>query len=198
MTRSRNRLYLLEYENEGDGLGKFAFRCFKHEQLGLAREVAAIDEGREEMTAPQHKARGVALVTHAINIEKSGAATDKVKEKFEDARKRFLPDKGNDKHLLDQCTKHLEVILMKRSLLRTVEDWFFDKTSGKYSLETKFQEILKFEKELLKFFASGVDDSFLAEEMHEVVVVVEQLFEDTPYEIRFKKICYDIKQRLHF
>lgn len=197
MTRSKNRLYFVELEEEDRGLGRFAFRCFKHEQLALAREVTSIDEGKEEMTAPQHKARGVALVALAIDLEKSGASTSKVKAKFEEARKRFLPDKGNDKHLLDQCAKHLEIVLMKRSLLRTVEGKFFNKKTGDYDLATKFQQILDFEQDLLQFFASGLDDPFLEEEMYEVVAVVEQLFEDTHYEIHFKRICHDIKQRLH-
>ena len=42
-------------------LADFAFRTF--EDLGLAKPIHKIDEGSVELTAAQHKARGVLYVT---------------------------------------------------------------------------------------------------------------------------------------
>jgi len=67
LTRARNHLYLIEVESiqtgkkQKRGLAGFAFRRFG--ELGLAKSVVSIDEGQVEMTAAQHKARGVLYVT---------------------------------------------------------------------------------------------------------------------------------------
>ena len=59
---------MIEVEKFGKGkkqkgvcLADFAFRRFA--DLGLAKSVKFIDEGHVEMTAAQHKARGVLYVT---------------------------------------------------------------------------------------------------------------------------------------
>ena len=67
LTRARNHLYLIEVDSiqtgkkQKRGLAGFAFRRFG--ELGLAKSVLSIDEGQVEMTAAQHKARGVLYVT---------------------------------------------------------------------------------------------------------------------------------------
>lgn len=69
ITRARNVLYLIEVGNtksKGGSLSEFAFRRLK--DLKLAESVSRINEGQVEMTPAEHKARGVLLVTRAINM----------------------------------------------------------------------------------------------------------------------------------
>jgi len=139
LTRARNHLYLIESKEllnnkqskgrgAGIGLEDFAFRRFK--DLDLLKMVESIDDGAEDMTPAQHKARGVLLVTQAINLSRrsSRASAVAIKEKWIEAANRFRPGKGNDKELLDQCLKHMEAVLLKRSLVKTIEKKFFDET----------------------------------------------------------------------
>ena len=68
LTRARNNLYLIEVVNNSDRgkkkgalLADFAFNRFSDK--GLTKKVQRIDEGKVEMSAAQHKARGVTYVT---------------------------------------------------------------------------------------------------------------------------------------
>jgi hypothetical protein len=131
--RSRGR----RTSTDGVGLDDFAFRQLK--DLDLLKIVKSIHEGFVEMTPAQHKARGVLLVTQAINLSRaksSGSAISDsaIKTKFLEAADRLSVHKGNDKELLDQCLKHMEVVLLKRSLRDNVEMKFFDRSKGKYNL----------------------------------------------------------------
>lgn len=87
-----------------------------------------------------------------------------VQEKFMQAKQRFLPDKGNDKDLLDKCTKHLDAYLKKQNIMRFVKENFV--VDGTYDLLGKFAEVLQFEEKLGKFFSENLGDSFLVEEVH--------------------------------
>lgn len=210
LTRARNHLYLIEIQElsarngsnrgkgraAGVGLDDFAFRRLK--DLDLMKIVTSVHEGSVEMTPAQHKARGVLLVTQAINLSRktSGAAVSEanVKEKFLEAADRFSADKGNDKELLDQCLKHMNAVLLKRALTETIEKKFFDRKKGNYVLEGRFAEVLRLEQDLSKFFSLCVGDSFLIDEITSIRALMEDLFTGTPFEIRFGEICRAIKQ----
>lgn len=200
MTRARNRLYLVECCDSGKdskSLASFAFRCFR--ELELVKDVTQIDEKQKEMTPQQHKARGVLYVTQAIDLDRSGAPTSSVREKFEEAREHFAPNRGNDKVLLDQCAKHMDTVLAKRSLLASIRAKFFCAERGTYELDGRFSDLLQLEQELHKFFSMGLGDSFLLDEMREVLKVVEELFEGTPYwQIRFREVCCAIRRHLNY
>jgi len=196
LTRARGYLYFIEAEDDKKrkgrgGLANFAFRQFQ--QLRLLKQVSTIDEGEVDMTPQQHKARGVLLVVQAVNMSRNQAPTDKIKDKFADARSRFQVDTGNDKHLLDQCNKHLEAILMKRTLAETIRTKFLNKEKGEYDLQGRFEDVLRFEQEAAKFFRLCANDSFLVEEIQEMRALIEEVFYGTPYEIHFGAICSKIK-----
>ena len=197
MTRARGHLYFIEVEAGKKGKGKsgladFAFRQLQ--QLRLLKIVSSIDEGEADMTPQQHKARGVLLVVQAINMSRNQASTDIVKDKFAEARSRFQVDTGNDKHLLDQCNKHLEAILMKRALTETIRNKFFSKVKGEYDLQGRFGDVLEFERDAARFFRLCANDSFLVEEIQEMRSLIEDVFYGTPYQSHFGEICNKIKK----
>ena len=94
------------------------------------------------MSSAQHKARGVLLVTQALQM-----STYCEKEKFNEAIQRFGPDKGNDFDLLKKAKRHLRAIEMKHNLTQLVFKYFG--AHNNYNLESKFAEVLKFEGQLL-------------------------------------------------
>lgn len=198
LTRARNRLYIIEVQElsqkrRGNGvrLEDFAMRRFK--DLGLIKAVTSIKDGFVEMTPQEHKARGVLLVTQAIGLSRSSANSDSVvRDKFLEAVERFRPDKGNDKELLDQCQKHMESMLLKRSLIRTAKK--FVGPAGTYALQGRFTDVLNFWQRCGEYFDMCVGDSFLAEEIREIRALVEDIFTGTPYEARFSNICRAIRQ----
>ena len=174
LTRARNHLYLIEVENFGKGkkqkgvrLSDFAFRRF--EDLGLTESVTFIDEGHVEMTAAQHKARGVLYVTQALTMSRNRDPIGSVKDKLTEAKKRFGPDQGNDDDLLDKCEKHLSAVLQKHTLMQFAKEKFL--VGGEYNLEGRFAEVLQFELNASKFFSEFLCDSFLFEEVHVSKVV---------------------------
>ena len=87
-----------------------------------------------------------------------------VKDEFNEAKKRFLPDKGNDKDLFDKCEKHLSAVLQKHALMQFAKHNFV--VEGEYDLEGQFAKVLQFEQNACKFFAEFLCDSFLFEEVH--------------------------------
>lgn len=216
LTRARNHLYLIEIKELSAQNGRdrskgrtkgmhtacvclkdFAFRRLK--DLDLLKIVKSIHEGFVEMTPAQHKARGVLLVTQAINLSRaksSGSAISdsSVKTKFLAAADRFSVDKGNDKELLDQCLKHMEVVLLKRSLIEIVEKKFFDRSKGKYHLQDRFADILRLEQDLSKFFSLCIGDTFLVDEIPSIRSLMEDWFVGTPYEMHFKEIISAVRQ----
>jgi hypothetical protein len=203
LTRARNRLYIIEIEESGQirnrgsvGLEAFAFRRLK--DLDLIKMVNYIDEGLVDMTPQQHKARGVLLVNEAIDLSRKYGGQVDVKKRFIDAEARFRHDKGNDRELLDQCHKHMEIVLLKHSLIETMKKMFFDPSRmtgrGEYSLEGRFADVLSFKQGCSEFFSMCICDSFLAEEISELRALVEDLFAGTPYEVHFGEICKAIKR----
>ncbi|KAL7541991.1 hypothetical protein ACHAXR_011413 [Thalassiosira sp. AJA248-18] len=196
MTRARNHLYLIEVRSAERGkkqsvrLADFAFRRLT--DLGLARSVKSIDEGQIEMTPAQHKARGVLLVTQALNMSRNFKPIGSVKEKFMEAMGRFSAGKGNDKDLLDKCHKHLDAVTEKHNLMEYAKDKFL--SHGEYSLEGRFDELRQFEQKASKFFSRYLCDSFLVEEVHNVRLLVEEVVDGTPYENHFKDVCNAIKR----
>ena len=195
LTRARNNLYLIEVAQKGKkkkavSLADFAFRRFS--DLGLAKQVQRIDEGQVEMSAAQHKARGVLYVTQALNMSRNHAPLSSVKEKFTEAMNRFRPDKGDDKELFDKCQKHFNAVLQKHILVMYAKEKFL--RNGEYNLEGRFVEVLQFEQKCSKFFAWFLGDSFLVEVVNDVRCLVEEIFEGTPYESHFKGACQTISR----
>jgi len=207
VTRARAHLYLVEVDNwqtnrggkeaakkhkaknKGVSLADFAFRQLK--DLRLIKKVTRVDEGEVGMTAEQHKARGVLLVVQAVTMGQSSANTESVRKKFAEAAERFEPDMGNDRQLLEQCNKHLEVFLMKQSLKAYVKDHFF--RDGAYRLCGKFAEVIKYEQDASAFFKACSNDSFLVDEVHEIRLLTEEVFYGTPYAHHFNSICRRVK-----
>jgi len=197
ITRARNHLYFIEskdslLQEKGSPLAEFVFRQFK--KLKLLNIVYVIDEGTAEMTAQEHKARGVLLVTQAIALERNKATLDSIKEKFMNAASRFEQDKGNDEHLLQQCNRHLEAIIQKRSLTSTLKSKFFDMKKGQSNVKGKFSEILKFEADASNFVDLCGKDSFLVDEIHDVRLLIEDVFFGTLYQEHFENICNKMQE----
>jgi hypothetical protein len=194
LTRARSNLYLIEVAQDGNSrkkgcsLAQFAFRRFS--DLGLAKQVLKIDEGQIEMSAAQHKARGVLYVTQAMAMSRDNAPLASIKEKFTEALTRFRPSKGDDKELYDKCEKHFNAVLQKYILMVYAKEKFL--SGGVYNLEGRFGEVLQFEQKISKFFAWFLGDSFLSEVVHQVRVLVEEIFTGTPYEAHFTNICKTI------
>ena len=69
---------------------------------------------------------------------------------------------------------------------------FFDKTSGSYKLDGKFEEILEFEKDLRKFLDLAAWDTFLIDDFHEIISLVEEMVSRTPYAILGEQ-CYQLR-----
>ena len=199
LTRARNKLYIVEFQDDSRrkgerGLADFAVGCL--EKLGLARRVTRIDEGKVEMTPQQHKSRGVQMVIGAISFaQKSSNSTAEIREKFEEARRRFLPSFGNDTELFRQATKHMNAITMKVNLANSLKMHFFNAADGTYNLTGRFSDIVKFEDQLFKFVDLVAWDSFLYGELEEVLSLVEEIVHETPYEIRFGRICFELKAK---
>ena len=198
LTRAREHLYIIEVEElrsaKGkNSLGEFVVRQWKN--LRLLKNTTAIDEGEADMSAQQHKQRGVMLVIQAINMSRSHASTDSVRKKFLDAAERFQPDKGNDRHLLDQCNKHLEAYTMKQSLKATVRKEFF--CGDGYDVGGKFAAVVRFERSCADFFRLCANDSFLDDEVHEVEALMEDVFFGTPYASHFEAIWSKVKRLAH-
>ena len=197
LTRARNQLYLIEVADQtkskrkGTSLADFAFRRLS--ELKLAKKVDSIDEGQIEMSPAQHKARGVLLVTQALNMNRNQVELGDVKEKFRHAKDRFSPDMGNDKELFDKCEKHLNAIEQTNKLKRIARDSFFVEKKHRYCLENRFSEVLAFERDLGQFFAAFLCDPFMAEEVAEVRKLVEEVFFGTPYEVRLRDIIHNIE-----
>ena len=97
-----------------------------------------------------------------------------VKDKLIEAKKKFPPDKGNDKDLFDKCEKHLSAVLQKHSLMQFAKEKFL--VGGEYNLEGRFAEVLQFEQNASKFFAEFLCDSFLFEEVHVSKCCGESMF----------------------
>mmetsp|Transcript_14130 Transcript_14130/g.25603 ORF Transcript_14130/g.25603 Transcript_14130/m.25603 type:complete len:167 (+) Transcript_14130:239-739(+) len=95
----------------------------------------------------------------------SAISDSSIKTKFLEAADRLSVDKGNDKEQLDQCLKHMEVVLLKRSLRDNVEIKFFDRSKGKSNLRNRFADILLLEKVLIKFFSLCIGDIFFVNEI---------------------------------
>lgn len=149
-------------------------------ELSLAKYVEYINEGTAQMSSAQHKARGVLLVTQALQM----STYYDMKEKFNEAVQRFGPDKGNDFDLLKKKAKrHLRAIEMKHNLTQLVFKYFV--ALNKYNLESKFAEVLNFERQLVDFASRFLGDPFLWREMKEVKCLVEEVFVGSPYEFRF-------------
>lgn len=97
-------------------------------------------------------------------MSRDGKPIGSVKDKLIEAKKRFGPDKGNDKDLLDKCEKHLSAVLQKHNLKQFAKEKFLVK--GSYNLEGRFAEVLLFEQKAGKFFSEFLCDSFLVEDVH--------------------------------
>ena len=108
-----------------------------------------------------------------------------------DAMSRFRPDKGDDKDLLDKCEKHLNAVTRMRNLMQSAKEKF--PGAGRYNLKGRFAEVLDFEQEVSKFFSEYLCDSFLVAEVHSVRLLIEEVFDGTPYEKRFRAICAAVK-----
>jgi len=197
MTRARGNLYFIEIDESGKkgkkaSLADFAFRQFKN--LRLLKLVNKIDEGEADMTPEEHKCRGVLRVVQAVNYIHSSESTEKVKDKFEEAAEHFQSDKGNDKHLLDQCNKHLRAFLMHRALTQTLKVKFFDKKSGTFDLKGKLKDVLLFEGAFARFAHFSANDSFLVDLLQSTRAQIEDCFYGTPYEKHFTEICNKIRE----
>ena len=199
LTRARSNLYLIEADvigsktrksRRGVSLADFAFR--KLSDLKLTNFVPRIDEGLVEMTPAQHKARGVLLVTQALNMLKANEPFDNVRKKFSEAESRFEASTGNDKPLLRQCRRHLKALETKREILRYAKTKFFVSRPNKYVLGGKFAEILHFGKMLGDFFSDFSGDSFLVDETKDIQNLAEEIFSGTPYELRFRHVYESI------
>ena len=114
-----------------------------------------------------------------------------MKDKFTAAMKRFSPNKGNDKELLDKCQKHFKAVREKRSLIMYAKENFLKK--GEWNLEGLFDEVLQFEQKASHFISQFLYDSFLSEEIRDVRCLLQEIFEGTPYESHFKGICQTIE-----
>ena len=198
------KVYLIEANNHGDSkksakrkgtsLAEYAFRRFTN--LGLATSVGRIDEGEVEMTAAQHKARGVVLVEQALNMSRNRQPFSGVRQKFMEAKERFGPAMGNDVTLLRKCNRHLRCLEMTHELMQYVRETFFFR--GEYNLDGKFVQVLLFEEKLSDFLTRFAGDSFLVEEVKEMRCLVEEVFLETPYEVRFIDVCNMIEELEHF
>ena len=205
LTRARNKLYFVEVEADGirrkrgeKGLADFAYRCLSDSKLALVKVVTKIDEGRVEMTPQEHKARGVLYVTTAIAFARESNSSREIQAKFEEARKRFLPTFGDDKDLYDQATKHMEAAVLKVQLLDTMKKEFFDPATGAYKLSSKVPQVLEFEKKLLQFVELVSWDTFLFEDLNEVLTLVLEMLENSPYAGRLGKQCFELRRDHQF
>ena len=176
-----------------------AFRILR--ELSLAKTVKYIDGGEVEMSPSQHKERGVVYVTRAL------AQPDytNMKGKFEQAFRRFGPDKGNDADLLRQAKRHFRCIELKRNLIQMANKHFFDSYSyfndegqmlheNSYNLEGKFDKVLLFEQQLMDFATRFLGDNFFWEEVKEVRCLVEEMIVGTLYEFRFADFCIKCRE----
>jgi len=199
LTRARNRLFLVEFEEDGKprkkgekGLADFAFRCFKH--LDLIKIVDQIDEGKLEMTPQEHKTRGIAMISNVVSFAKRSSDLGEIKEKFQNATKRFLPGFGDDRDLHEQATKHMNAVILKVQLLDMIRNKFFDSAVGTYNLSFRMADILDFEALLLKFADLVAWDTFLLDECDEVIHVVEEMVCGTAFEIRIGDFLFQLKR----
>lgn len=200
LTRSRSQLFIIEPDltastkrklqqakkYRGVSLADFAFS--KLSDLELAKAVSSIDEGQAEMTAAEHKERGIQMVTQALDMINAREPFDIVRKKLLEAQERFTPSTGNDRPLLRQCKRHLEALEMKRDLMRDAKAKFFLRNTGAYRLSGKFAEVLLFAQSLGNFLNKFSGDSFLEAEVKDVKSLVEEIFAGTPYELRFRDI----------
>ena len=193
ITRARNVLYLIETGNaksKGGSLSEFAFRRLK--DLKLAESVSSINEGHVEMTPAEHKARGVLLVTRAINMVRNHENIGLVRERFLEAIERFEPTKGNDAELRDQAQRHLDAVLEKYTLTSQIKEKFYAR--GEYVLEGRFADVVEFEKKAARFFTSFCGDPFLVDDVQEMRSLIEEVFLGSPYETRFADVCQTIRK----
>lgn len=189
LTRARNRLYLIEFEEEhkiprkkGEkGLTNFAYRHLEQLDDGLVKIVQQIDGGKKEMTPQQHKARGVLLVTQAISIARISSSMTEIRKRFEQALKRFTPALGNDADLHGLASEHMEATLLKVKLRRQIENVFFDDVTGSYNLDEKFPQVLAFEHDLVKYMSHATWNTFMTDDFHEIISLVEEMVFGTPY-----------------
>lgn len=112
-------------------------------------------------------------------------------DKLNDAKKKFGPDKGNDKDLFDKCEKHINAISLRHSIMNFSKRHFL--RNGEYNLTGRFVEVLQFEQKCNSFFSQFLCDSFLVDEVVHVRRLMEEIFEGTPYENHFNGICQTIK-----
>ena len=178
ITRARNALYLIEADvtgkrsrQGGSSLSNFAYRRLN--ELKLVETVSSINEGHAEMTPAQHKARGVVLVTQAINMARDRQNIGSVRDAF-------------------NARRHLDAVLERHSLTTEIKDKFF--IDGEYALEGRFADVCSLEKRASIFFASFSGDPFLVEEIREMRVLFEEIFLGTPYEGRFALVFETIRK----
>lgn len=196
ITRARNNLYFIDFRCKANGtkgspLAEFAYRELY--KMKLVKIVSSIDEGSREMTPAEHKMRGILFITQAIDMYRNNEPIENVEKKFAEARAKFQHDTGNDKDLLGQCNKHLDAFLQKRKLIKFVKNNFMNMKTGEPDLHGKFDMILKFETEASKFISFCRDDSFLVEEIHELRVLIEDVFFGSIYQEHFEEICDKVK-----
>jgi len=190
LTRARNRLYLIEFEDDGirrkkgeKGIADYVYRHLEQLDGGLVKRVTQIDEGKKEITPQQHKARGVRMITKAIaKARSSSTSTTEIRIMFEQAMKMFSPAFGNDRDLYDLTAQQMEATILKIKLRQRIETTFFEKNSGSFNLDKKFQEMLKFEQELVKYMEHTAWNTFMTDDFHEIVSLVEEMISGTPYE----------------
>ena len=188
LTRARNRLYLIEFDEEhkiprkkGEkGLADYAYRHLEYIDNGLVKIVEQIDEGKKEMTPQQHKARGVLLVTQAISIARNSSSVTEIRKRFEQARIRFTPAFGNDADLHGLVSEHMEATLLKVKLRLQIENVFFDGVNGSYNLEKKFPQVLAFQHDLVKYMNHAAWNTFMTDDFHEIISLVEEMVFGTP------------------
>ncbi|CAB9526012.1 expressed unknown protein [Seminavis robusta] len=88
----------------------------------------------------------------------------------------------------------MKVLSQKQHLLEMIKIKFFNSETGEYDLQGKFLTLIQLEDQLLQFFSEY--DTFVVEELREVLGVVSQMIIGSPYERRFGKMCLDLQKRL--
>ena len=195
ITRARNQLYFIEVEDFGRGkkrkagvpLADYALRRLS--DLKLTKPVTSVDEGALEMSSAQHKARGVLLVTQAIAMSRRNEPFSTVAKKLQDAIERFSPANGNDYTLERLANRSLQCLSDKKFLIAYLREKFY----GGKKMEGLFLDVLHFREKLANFFEAYGIDSFVKFEVAEIVQIVQETFNDTPYWSSFEEVCAYVK-----
>ena len=127
-------------------------------------------------------------MTQGLSMIDAKEPFDICRKKLLEAQERFMPTTGNDIALIRQCQRHLDALESKRDLMLYARQNFFAKSSGSYRLSGKFAEVLLFAESLATFLSKFARDSFLKAEVKDVKLLVEEIFSDTPYELRFRDV----------